>query len=144
MATAWDKLDTVGPEDDRTQKARLHGDFEGTLSELTAWMTATFKEPNEHRLFVSIGKPPVVQIQVHEPEPEFPYALISAFHQGSPHAYAEGRDAPVLREAVKQVTGGNKIQAIKAIREATRMGLKEAKDFVEGPLATFMQTKAPK
>ena len=43
----------------------------------------------------------------------------------------------VLKEA-----GANKIQVIKAVREATGLGLKEAKDLVDGAPATIKENVA--
>ena len=54
-----------------------------------------------------------------------------------PAAAAGGGDAPKAVEqteftVVLTAAGGNKIQVIKAIREITSLGLKEAKDLVDG------------
>src|SRR5262249_57662863 len=63
--------------------------------------------------------------------------------KAAPVAIAGGGGGPAAAEAPKAVekteftvvlaaAGGNKIQVIKAIREITNLGLKEAKDLVDG------------
>jgi ribosomal protein L7/L12 len=51
---------------------------------------------------------------------------------------------PDLAAISALVTGGNKIEAIKRVRELTGLGLKEAKDYVEGlPLAALHEPPTP-
>jgi len=51
---------------------------------------------------------------------------------------------PDLAAISALVTGGNKIEAIKRVRELTGLGLKEAKDYVEGlPLAALHELPTP-
>jgi ribosomal protein L7/L12 len=51
---------------------------------------------------------------------------------------------PELAAISALVTGGNKIEAIKRVRELTGLGLKEAKDYVEGlPLAALHELPTP-
>ena len=57
-------------------------------------------------------------------------------------------DAPAAAEektefnVVLKEAGANKIQVIKAVREATGLGLKEAKDLVDGAPATIKENVA--
>ena len=62
-----------------------------------------------------------------------PVAVAAA---GAPAAGAAGAAAPVAEQTEFTVTltdaGANKIGVIKAVREVTNLGLKEAKDLVDG------------
>jgi large subunit ribosomal protein L7/L12 len=62
---------------------------------------------------------------------------VSAAAMAAPAAGGGGAAAPVAEEqtefnVVLLETGANKVQVIKAVRELTGLGLKEAKDLVDG------------
>ena len=65
----------------------------------------------------------------------------------SPHQTTTTTLSPLDHHVRKLAAEGNKIEAIKAVREHTGLGLKEAKDYVEAipnvvPLANFGQAAA--
>ena len=51
---------------------------------------------------------------------------------GGGGAAAEAEDAPTMFDVILKDGGANKINVIKAVRAATGLGLKEAKDLVDG------------
>ena len=51
---------------------------------------------------------------------------------GQPAAAAEEAEEPASYKVVLKDFGANKIQVIKTVRELTGLGLKEAKDLVDG------------
>ena len=62
---------------------------------------------------------------------------VSAAAMAAPAAGGGGAAAPVAEEKTEftvqlQEVGANKVQVIKAVRELTGLGLKEAKDLVDG------------
>jgi large subunit ribosomal protein L7/L12 len=62
---------------------------------------------------------------------------VSAAAMSAPAAGGGGAAAPVAEEQTEFTvqlleTGANKVQVIKAVREITGLGLKEAKDLVDG------------
>src|SRR6195952_3787644 len=62
---------------------------------------------------------------------------VSAAAMAAPAAGGGGAAAPVAEEQTEFTvqlleTGANKVQVIKAVREITGLGLKEAKDLVDG------------
>jgi large subunit ribosomal protein L7/L12 len=62
---------------------------------------------------------------------------VSAASMAAPAAGGAGAAAPVVEEKTEFTvqlleTGANKVQVIKAVREITGLGLKEAKDLVDG------------
>src|SRR5215208_6109548 len=62
---------------------------------------------------------------------------VSAASMAAPAAGGGGAAAPVAEEKTEFTvqlleTGANKVQVIKAVRELTGLGLKEAKDLVDG------------
>ena len=61
-----------------------------------------------------------------------PVAVAGAAVAAGPGAGAEAAAEPTQFDVVLTGGGSNKIQVIKAIREVTSLGLKEAKDLVEG------------
>ena len=61
-----------------------------------------------------------------------PVAVAGAAVAGAPAAGAAPAAAQTEFTCVLTNAGGNKIQVIKAIREITSLGLKEAKDLVDG------------
>ena len=69
---------------------------------------------------------------------------VSAAAMAAPAAGGAGAAAPVAEEqtefnVVLLETGANKVQVIKAVRELTGLGLKEAKDLVEGAPKTVKE-----
>ncbi|MEK6642946.1 MAG: 50S ribosomal protein L7/L12 [Planctomycetota bacterium] len=54
-------------------------------------------------------------------------------------AAAEVEDAPTMFDVVLTDGGANKINVIKAVRAATQLGLKEAKDMVDGAPKTVKE-----
>jgi large subunit ribosomal protein L7/L12 len=69
-------------------------------------------------------------------EEKFGVSAAAAVAVAAPAAGAAGAAAPVEEQTEFTVmlaeTGANKINVIKAVRELTGLGLKEAKDLVEG------------
>jgi len=58
--------------------------------------------------------------------------MIDAYQQGKPmHAMAQASAALLPASVQAALSSGNKIEAIKLLREQTGLGLKEAKDAVE-------------
>ena len=51
---------------------------------------------------------------------------------GGGGAAAEAEEAPTMFDVILKDAGANKINVIKAVRAATGLGLKEAKDLVDG------------
>jgi ribosomal protein L7/L12 len=72
---------------------------------------------------------------------------LAALHELPTPAPPAGNDdlaAPDLAEVSALLAGGNKIAAIKRVRELTGLGLKEAKDYVEGlPLSGAIPALPP-
>ena len=69
---------------------------------------------------------------------------VSAAAMAAPAAGGGGAAAPAAEEqtefnVVLLETGANKVQVIKAVRELTGLGLKEAKDLVEGAPKTVKE-----
>ena len=109
------------------EKATMSCAFEGSYAQFHEWMTMTFRHPNVLKVKVSVG-------QKAEPEETNPPIdpLLSALPSRL-RSLVEGLTMTLetARNIDCMVRSGQKIQAIKAMREATGMGLKEAKDFVE-------------
>ena|SRR5947209_6592356 len=61
-----------------------------------------------------------------------PVAVASSTGVGNPGVAAEVKAEQTEFTVILSNAGGNKIQVIKAIREITNLGLKEAKDLVDG------------
>lgn len=97
--------------------------FSGTFGELHAWVKQTFKDPSQLGMEVTImmGTPTDVrETQMRD--------FISNFKPDFPF---DDRVRGGLRIAEGHAKAGNKIEAIKQVRESTSLGLKDAKDFVE-------------
>ena len=56
-----------------------------------------------------------------------------------PAAAAEAEDAPTMFDVILKDGGANKINVIKVVRAATGLGLKEAKDMVDGAPKTVKE-----
>lgn len=99
--------------------------FEGTIPELIEWMQTTFVNPNAIRIRGSI----------HPVAPEYPGNSAIRYMAAQ---YNREISATAMQEVLDLLRGehptGGKIQAIKAVRAATNLGLKEAKDFVESEI----------
>lgn len=65
-------------------------------------------------------------------EPAGGGAIMMAGPGGPGAAAAEAEDAPTIFDVILKDGGANKINVIKAVRAATGLGLKEAKDLVDG------------
>jgi large subunit ribosomal protein L7/L12 len=79
---------------------------------------------------------------------EFGITAVAPVAAAAPAAAAPAAGAPAAAEAEEEKTewmvtlkdfGANKINVIKAIREVTPLGLKEAKDLVEGAPVTVKE-----
>jgi len=57
-------------------------------------------------------------------------------------AEAKPAEEKTLFDVVLKEVGGNKIQVIKVVREVTSLGLKEAKDLVDGAPKTLKESAA--
>lgn len=101
----------------KLERCEIH--FEGTLPELIEWMQATFVNPDGIKIRGSLH-PAVPKA------PENPAIL----HMRA--QYNREITIATINEVIDLLRNGNqKIQAIKLVRAATNLGLKEAKDFVE-------------
>ena len=58
---------------------------------------------------------------------------------GGGGAAAEAEEAPTMFDVILKDAGANKINVIKAVRAATGLGLKEAKDLVDGAPKTVKE-----
>ena len=65
-------------------------------------------------------------------EPAGGGAVMMAGPGGGGGAAAEAEEAPTMFDVILKDAGANKINVIKAVRAATGLGLKEAKDLVAG------------
>jgi ribosomal protein L7/L12 len=131
------------PGRSRIMHTKLEVEYEGNLQGLIEFLEATFKDPNGVMLNVTAlqktGLTPreaLVRELWASHETEHP----------SPPVNGWGRSAPTYEKALLaeldnifvHMKAGLKIYAIKAMREATGSGLKEAKDAVEGPLTAYI------
>ncbi len=65
--------------------------------------------------------------------------LVSAVEEEFGVSAAAAADEKTEFDVVLAEVGGNKIQVIKAVREATGLGLKEAKEIVDGAPSTIKE-----
>ncbi|QDV89678.1 50S ribosomal protein L7/L12 [Phycisphaerae bacterium RAS2] len=72
-------------------------------------------------------------------EPAGGGAVVMAAGGGGGGAAAEAEDAPTMFDVVLADGGANKINVIKVVRAATNLGLKEAKDIVDGAPKTIKE-----
>jgi large subunit ribosomal protein L7/L12 len=72
-------------------------------------------------------------------EPAGGGVMMAAGPAGGGAAAAEAEDAPTLFDVVLTDGGANKINVIKVVRAATSLGLKEAKDIVDGAPKTLKE-----
>ncbi|MBI5764495.1 MAG: 50S ribosomal protein L7/L12 [Planctomycetes bacterium] len=72
-------------------------------------------------------------------EPAGGGAIMMAGPAAGGGAAAEADDAPTMFDVILTDGGANKINVIKAVRAATQLGLKEAKDMVDGAPKTVKE-----
>ncbi len=72
-------------------------------------------------------------------EPAGGGVVMAAGPAGGGAAAAEAEEAPTLFDIILTDSGANKINVIKAVRAATQLGLKEAKDMVDGAPKTVKE-----
>lgn len=72
-------------------------------------------------------------------EPAGGGAIMMAGPAAAGGAAAEADDAPTMFDVVLADGGANKINVIKVVRAATQLGLKEAKDIVDGAPKTVKE-----
>lgn len=77
------------------------------------------------------GLGPPFRAQVASPKTPPSPALLANLMTGSPMIAANFSNQELLGSVVGQIQEGNKINAIKTLRNATRCGLKEGKDVVD-------------
>ena len=68
---------------------------------------------------------------VHAVEDEFGVSAAAAVAVAGPVAAAAAEEEKTEFDVIPKAAGGNKIAVIKAVREATGLGLKEAKEVVD-------------
>ncbi|MGN0535393.1 MAG: 50S ribosomal protein L7/L12 [Eubacterium sp.] len=72
-------------------------------------------------------------------EEEFGVSAAAAVAVAAPAEGGAAADEKTEFDVVLAEVGGNKIQVIKAVREATGLGLKEAKEIVDGAPSTIKE-----
>jgi len=108
---------------------KLEVEYEGNLQGLIEFLEETFKEPNALVLKVS-----VIATRGPSPREDLVRPLLTAW--GCSHAEKAFLDN--LDKIFSHLRVGEKIQAIKLVREVTNTGLREAKEAVEGPLLAYL------
>ena len=76
---------------------------------------------------------------VHAVEDEFGVSAAAAVAVAGPAVAAAAEEEKTEFDVVLKSAGGNKIAVIKAVREATGLGLKEAKEVVDGAPKTLKE-----
>ena len=76
---------------------------------------------------------------VHAVEEEFGVSAAAAVAVAGPAVAAAAEEEKTEFDVVLKSAGGNKIAVIKAVREATGLGLKEAKEVVDGAPKTLKE-----
>ena len=76
---------------------------------------------------------------VHAVEEEFGVSAAAAVAVAGPAVAAAAEEEKTDFDVVLKSAGGNKIAVIKAVREATGLGLKEAKEVVDGAPKTLKE-----
>ena len=131
--TAWEHLlgePVASPPGERPMKANLDARFDGSFKQFIEWMVETFKNPEDLRVRVIVGNFPLVEEVI--PEHHVYSAEVHKLH-AMPGVNLPLSTVEALIKRLQKMTraGESKIQIIKALRERTQLGLKEAKDFVE-------------
>ena len=136
--TAWEHVlgePVANPPGVTPMKVELDARFDGTFAQLKEWMNETFKNPDDLRVRVIVGavplRPGVFPAAAASEKTSFQTVeggkVVALTKPPMPRSDAED----LVSKVFQMVRGGNKIEAIRAFRDATRTGLKEAKDFVE-------------
>ena len=79
---------------------------------------------------------------VHAVEDEFGVSAAAAVAVAGPVAAAAAEEEKTEFDVVLKSAGGNKIAVIKAVREATGLGLKEAKEVVDNAPKTLKEASS--
>jgi ribosomal protein L7/L12 len=139
MTTVYDHLRvnagliSAMPGRSTIMSTKITVEFTGNMQGLVEFLEATFKDPNALTLNVTCihaakqGKTP------HE-------ALVEECMKYMTGTGPNARKDLVraLPSALEAVRAGNKIAAIKLLREVMNCGLKEGKDAVEGPIQEYI------
>lgn len=121
-------------------KAQVDARFDGSFKQFCEWMAEVFKNPDDLRVRVIIGNFPLVNEVIPKPEPEYSAEAHKLANMAGTRLSIQEAD-DVVRKCQKAAKA-NKLAAIKALREATSLGLKEAKDFVEA-LPPYKEEEIP-
>jgi hypothetical protein len=136
--TAWEHVleePVVNHPGEYPMKAELDARFDGTFAQLITWMEQTFRNPGDLRLRVIVGGN---VLRPEEPEPVRQVRtvegakLVKLLATRNIPAMKRGDVEDVIAKVWKMSTGGDKVAAIRSLREAARIGLADAKVFVEG------------
>lgn len=134
--TAWEHVldePVVLAPGERPMKVQMDARFDGSFEQFVAWMQETFKNPSDMRCRVVVGNFALINEIVKEEKPEPKYSpeahKLQNIATGSKLTLREAED--VVKKTYQAMKSTGRLQAIKALREATSLGLKEAKDFVE-------------
>ena len=122
------------PGRSRIMHTKLEVEYEGNLPGLIEFLESTFKEPNALVLKVS-----VTATKGPSPREALVRELLSTWKR-SDEPRVEAAFLAHLDTIFAHMKADQKINAIKQVREVTGTGLKEAKDAVEGPLASYLAT----
>lgn len=130
--TAWDRVleePVVRPLGEPLMKAQMSVRFEGSYQQFCEWVRQVFRNPDDLMVHVTIGNAPpssVTPPPVQEPGKGV-LQLLGLCNRKLSLPEAES----VIQSTLMTLNAGNKLDAIKAVRKATGLGLMEAKDFVE-------------
>ncbi len=102
-------------------KTKMNVCFEGSLAEFNEYIENTFRDTSKLCLTVTITDKLIPN----------PLRQLMCEIQRNNSNISEDRLQMRLEDALLTFRQGNKIDAIKMIREISGLGLKEAKDFVE-------------
>ena len=96
---------------------------------------------NKEEMIEEIKKMTVVELAdlVKAIEEEFGVSAVAAAAPAAAGAVAGAAEEKSSFDVVLKETGANKIQVIKVVRDATGLGLKEAKDLVDGAPKTIKE-----
>ena len=99
---------------------------------------------NKEEMIEEIKKMTVVELAdlVKAIEEEFGVSAVAAAAPAAGGAVAGAAEEKSSFDVVLQDAGANKIQVIKVVRDATGLGLKEAKDLVDGAPKTVKEAVA--
>ena len=96
---------------------------------------------NKEEMIEEIKKMTVVELAdlVKAIEEEFGVSAVAAAAPAAAGAVAGAAEEKTSFDVVLKEAGANKIQVIKVVRDATGLGLKEAKDLVDGAPKTIKE-----